>query len=341
MTPCKDNSKWENLMEIMLSDSLKSDTIYQPGDYWRKHASSMIETVRKIGIESFREGSESCLNAFATGKNFQPNKSYRNKLWSLHNLFLRFPFLKLIARKYESEIFNGWEQCKNQATYKLRVIYALIKEIAPDLEALEDPLIGNPVVYNIEDKVYSEVYLEKLLEIACLRKYFDFSHIKSVIEIGGSYGLLSSILVNLYPSIKYVLVDISPVSAFAEYYLSKVFPGQINGYLETRKENSLKPLCYEKQISILCSHQINNISNEFDLFINTASFQEMDIEQVKIYSNFASSNCKWAYLNNTKKAKLTGMTESDYEKALKPMIKEKDWLDILHPSYRPMLLKIK
>ena len=64
----------------------------------------------------------------------------------------------------------------------------------------------------------------------------------------------------------------------------------------------------------------------------------MDVNQVKMYCEFAKEHCNSVYLNNTQKAKLTGLTEDHYETELSPMKITKRWNNLLHPSYRPLLL---
>ena len=329
---------WPSLMNTMMEDADRDEDIYSAGQYWKSHAEDMKKFVNDFGISSFRHSNEKCIKAFATGNDFLPTKSSNPTFWKLHATLIKTPVVAKVIRKYDQQIHAGWKSARSQAYYKLRAMHALIAQISPSLLDLQDPCIGSPLTYEIEGVVFSEAYMEKLLDVARLEQNVDFRKIKTIIEVGGSYGLLASIILTRYPDIRYIYIDIAPVAAFGEYYLKKAFPGQVNGYLFTREHRDINVKVNKRRISILCSHQLKFCKGTFDLLINTASFQEMDVNQVKMYCEFAKEHCNSVYLNNTQKAKLTGLTEDHYETELSPMKITKRWNNLLHPSYRPLLL---
>jgi putative sugar O-methyltransferase len=301
------------LMEEMLADAERAPRIFSPGPYWKPHADLMIGLVRRHGIENFRAIPDKALTAFATGNKFNPPA---NRALKLNDALRRLPLIE-----------GSYRRARSEANNKLHVVFALLQQIAPDLTELKESGVGNPPVFSIYGRAY--MFLLKLLEIALLRQHVDFEKIKNVVEIGGSYGLVGEILRKRYPAIRYMLVDLAPVAAFAQFYLSNVFPGEVSGY----GEKGGAP------IRIRCAHQMPEIGGHLDLFINIASFQEMSAEQVRMYSDFARTHCNIVYLDNNRISGSNGLTTDDYARLLQPMERAASWNSTLHEGYQPVLFR--
>ena len=314
------------LMLEMLADAQKAPAIFSPGPYWKPHAELMIELVERYGIENFRTVPDKALIAFATGNQFKPPPTRALKLI---NALQRIPGIGRIAHSLARSVATGYARSRSEANYKLHVVFALLQEIAPDLAELQESRIGNPPLFSIYGRSFSEMFLLKLLEIALLRRHVDFEKLGSVVEVGGSYGLVGEILRKRYPAIRYTLVDLAPVSGFAQYYLSNVFPGEVAGYREKA----------DAPIRIRCAHQLPEISGHFDLFINVASFQEMSPEQVTMYSDFARTHSDRVYLNNNRVSGSNSLTTDDYARLLRPMLLAASWNSTLHEGYQPVLFR--
>ena len=315
------------LMKDMLADADKAPAIFSPGPYWKPHADLMIGLVERHGIEKFRAIPDKALIAFATGNQFKPPASRALKL---NDALRRLPVIGRFSDALARDVDIGYGRARSEANYKLHVVFALLQEIAPDLAELKESSVGNPPVFSIYERSFSEMFLLKLLEIALLRQHDDFENIKNVVEVGGSYGLVGEILRKRYPAIRYTLVDLAPVAGFAQYYLSNVFPGGVSGFGEKT----------DAAIHIRCAHQLPEIGDHFDLFINVASFQEMSAEQVAMYANFARTHSDIVYLNNNRKSGSNGLTTDDYARLLQPMERAASWNSTLHEGYQPVLFRM-
>lgn len=315
------------LMRDMLADAEKAPAIFSPGPYWKPHADLMIKLVERHGIEQFRALSDKALMAFATGNQFKPPAS---RALRLNDELRRLPVVGRFSEALARDVEIGHGRARSEANYKLHVVFALLQEIAPDLADLKESGVGNPPMFSIYGRSFSEMFLLKLLEIALVRRHMDFDKLRTVIEVGGSYGLVGEILRKRYPAIRYTLVDLAPVAGFAQFYLSKVFPGDVSGYGEKA----------DAPIRIHCAHQLPEISTQFDLFINVASFQEMSAEQVATYTDFARSHGDAVYLNNNRKSGSNGLTTEDYARMLQPMARAASWNSTLHEGYQPMLFRM-
>jgi putative sugar O-methyltransferase len=314
------------LMKDMLADADKAPAIFSPGPYWKPHADRMIGLVERHGIEQFRGLQDKALMAFATGNQFKPPAS---RALQLNNTLRRLPVVGRFSEALARDVEIGHGRARSEANYKLHVVFALLQEVAPDLAELTESSVGNPPMFSIYGRSFSEMFLLKLLEIALLRRQLDFDKLGTVIEVGGAYGLVGEILRKRYPAIRYTLVDLAPVAGFAQFYLSKVFPGDVSGYGETT----------EAPIRIHCAHQLPQISGHFDLFINVASFQEMSAEQVAMYAEFAHTHSDAVYLNNNRKSGSNGLTTDDYARMLAPMARAASWNSTLHEGYQPILFR--
>lgn len=314
------------LMKDMLADAERAPAIFSPGPYWKPHADLMIGLVERHGIEKFRAIPDKALIAFATGNQFKPPAS---RALALNDTLRRLPVIGRFPDAIAREIERGYGRARSEANYKLHVVFALLQEIAPDLAELKESGVGNPPVFSIYGRSFSEMFLLKLLEIALLRRHVDFNNIKSAIEIGGSYGLVGEILRKRYPVIRYTLVDLAPVAGFAQFYLSNVFSGEVSGFGEKA----------DAALRIRCAHQLPEISEHFDLLINVASFQEMSAEQVAMYADFARTHSSIVYLNNNRTSGSNGLATDDYARLLSPMERAASWNSTLHEGYQPVVFR--
>lgn len=307
---------YTKLMRQMSVDASHAPSLFHPGSYWKPHADRMISVVERYGIENFRRIPDKAVAAFNTGNHWTPRDTRALRL--IRGLS-RLPGIGRLARALIADIDAGYIRARSEGHFKLRAVYHWLKETEPDLIELEDRAIGNPVTFSIDGREFSEAFLLKLLEFSLLRRHLDFASVSSIIEIGGSYGLLADVILTRYPTIRYTLVDIAPVAAFARYYLDHRFPDS-------------------DRVTVKCAHELASITGLFDLFINVASFQEMDRDQVKLYCSFAAEKVSRVYLNNNARSASNSLTTNDYRDLLGMSI-DAQWNNPLHPSYQPTLLR--
>ena len=101
-------------------------------------------------------------------------------------------------------------------------------------------------------------------------KYPEIRNQKSlkILEIGPGYGEFANLFIDLYKQkkIQYDLIDLDENLIYSKKYLTK-----------TLKDNS------EININYFSANDISNINNNYDIIINTHSFQEMKSEVVSNY----------------------------------------------------------
>ena len=137
---------------------------------------------------------------------------------------------------------------------------------------------------SINNKIYTNNFLNQLMFIYQIKKNTDFNSINYIMELGAGIGLLASAFLKL-KKVKYLIIDIPPTIFFSEYYL-KNLGYKVFGYEDLSRIDNLNFEKIFKDYDVIClpSWKINKMDNfKFDLFINIYSFQEMEKSQVLNY----------------------------------------------------------
>lgn len=101
---------------------------------------------------------------------------------------------------------------------------------------------------------------------------------KRILIIGDGYGILAALLHATYPDVIIYLIDLGPMLFFQSFYLNKAFP-KISQSISCSKE-----VFIESAFNFLPADKIESLpSYSFDLAINIASMQEMDMKVVSRY----------------------------------------------------------
>jgi len=107
-----------------------------------------------------------------------------------------------------------------------------------------------------------------------------------VLEIGGGFGGLAWMLMQVLPPARYVIVDLPESLAFAAVYLSVLFPALHNTVVSNRHE--AEEVSEGPGFTFALFHCLR--FPHVDLAINTLSFAEMTAVQVTAYGQFIAGN---------------------------------------------------
>jgi putative sugar O-methyltransferase len=152
----------------------------------------------------------------------------------------------------------------------------------PFLDNFPESQYGNPVEqFTFNENKYSRSSLNYILGLCFVKKNIaDTDQIKTVLEIGGGFGTLGEIL-SYTDGMKYINVDIPPMSFIAWQYLSNIYHESKIGHcvheIRTHTIDELPPC------NVFNSWDIENIEGDIDLFVNFISFQEMEPNIVENY----------------------------------------------------------
>ena len=281
------------LLELMLSDLKAAPPLYRPTNFWSRYQKRSYRWIRSRGIREFRSSKNPMWASF--GAVADPLLGHAELFWDrgdrgfwrrLSRGLLRrapvvggmFTLIQKLAQAYDSQL-----------RMLLELSYHYCRLIDPDrrVTRIGDSGLGSPnIVMEIEGQRYTLHFLRYFLQYLYLARFVDFDRIDRVIEIGGGYGGMAEVVLKLHPRIIWVDVDIPPQSYIASQYLAACFEGAVAGYDRTREKHEIRLQDYSAQRAmVLCPWQIPRLQGPFDLFVNSASFQEMEPEVVSNYAH--------------------------------------------------------
>lgn len=145
---------------------------------------------------------------------------------------------------------------------------------------------------------WTKPYLNYLLCMAALSRHVDRPP-RSVLEIGGGFGVLGEILLRRSRAVRYVDLDIPPLLTVASYYLRELFGERIQVY-DDEWAGRVAP----DRSAVLPPWRIDDVDGPFDLFVNCFSFQEMEPHVVANYvAKVAEKDVSYVVSLNSRKGK--------------------------------------
>jgi putative sugar O-methyltransferase len=311
-------------IDIAINKSKLKKDLYQPTSFWENATQKIKNDIENYGIDNFRR-LEAPLNFFVPTYGI-PANSFSNNIAKKISEYLTAEGTKKQSLAME-QFLSGYMH----ALSDYRVFIASdIREMKPILTDFSESEFGNPVEqFEFDGKKFSRSALNYLLGICFLKKHINKDgEINSILEIGGGFGTLGEIL--KLSNIKYINLDIPPVSFISWNYLSKIYnENSLEPYLHEKKEiliNELKPC------SVFNSWDIELFEGSIDLFVNFISFQEMEPRIVENYLNHVIRlNPKWILLRNMREGKQIRKNDDDVG-VLSPTTTE-DYTKMLNENY--------
>jgi len=272
------------LLNIMLNDMKKQNTLYQPTSFWEYGSKLLIEELENNNIENFRNLTVT-RNFFVPGYSAVEYLENQSKYDPTIEQFDKIVQDKRFVTRLQ-RVFNG----NSNAFSDYRVLKASNIDKKPYLDKISESAIGNPIEqHTFENRNFSRSFLNYALGLSFLKQKADTSEINTVMEIGGGFGTLGEILLqDNRNDIFYINIDIPPVAFYSTYYLQEVFGKETIACYDTTKDLETIDINKFKQTHKalnLCSWQIEKLQGKIDLFINFISFQEMEPEVVQNYCN--------------------------------------------------------
>ena len=293
----------------MLEDQKRQPRLYQPGPYWAGYSKRVTKALESEGLAKFR-------SSWAIGKGYadclllDPTHTWDLNNWKRRylNRFLGIPKVKrILVSHYLRQIEFFFDQMKRYRDSYYEIKYGDWFAHMLDVYRLPETLVGSPSdVIDIDGTTISRTYFEHLARIHNFSQRVDFRKVRVVFEIGGGFGATAHLLIHLFPNIrKYLYLDIPPILYVGTQYLKHFFSSDVVDYEKTGTSDTVAFSNDDNlQIICICPWQIESVKASVDLFWNSASFQEMDIETVRNYAGyitrFTQGNenaalCLWGY----------------------------------------------
>jgi putative sugar O-methyltransferase len=298
-------------LTLAREDMQAQSELYRPTICWDEASARIVTELCTYGVERLRS-LPSAPYFFAPtygtpGSSFTREQSEGLLGWLRH----RFPQ----ARKPQlalDQFLNG----AMAALTDYRVLLAADDpRRLPHLHTFSESSFGEPLEhFEFDGRRFSRSSLNYLLGLAMLKKHLDGDVPRTVMEIGGGFGtpgeLLSSAGID---GLRYIDIDIPPMSFVAQQYLSEVLgKDNVATYAQTSDRLSIDVNSLP-QASVVCSWQVERLQGNVDLFVNFISFQEMEPHIVKNYlGHVARLGTRWVLLRNIREGQVRWNDSSSF-----------------------------
>lgn len=315
---------------IQAREDMKSQSdLYRPTSFWDGASNCIVDEICDHGVECFRSLPK-ILSFFAPtygspGSGYSVQQSSEIAEW----FYERYPEASK-AQLVLGQLLNG--EMAALSDYRVLLASDDHKKL-PYLHTFTESNVGRPVEqFEFEGRRFSRSSLNYLLGLSMLKKHLNGYVPHTIMEIGGGFGSLGEILASSnIDNLRYIDIDIPPISFIAQYFLSEVFGEEnVRTYAQTYElptiEIDLLPVA-----SALCSWQLDKLRGKVDLFVNYISFQEMEPHIVKNYLDHVSRlDAHWLLLRNIREGKQVRKDEESVGVET-PMLSD-DYLNML-PGY--------
>lgn len=285
------------ILKLMMNDVKNSPNLYLPTHFWSSYERVFLPELEKYGLEDFRRRKNSVLSSFGATDLLPMSRSSFTPVISKSHGFRKL-LIDFIATAYQSKkvqhlcdfissLHTGVRLNDVQRLYfEFAEKYGEIHKAKP-LREFDASMAGNPEdFFKIDGKMYTTHMLYYYIQYAYCSQFVNFDEIHSIMELGCGSGKQVELIKKLHPDINFFLFDIPPQLYVCEQYLSKVFPDSVISYKDTRVFNEID-MPEKGKIYIFGNWKLPHLNNfKYDLFWNSASFQEMEPDIVANYLKF-------------------------------------------------------
>lgn len=285
------------------AEMLRQSEFYRPTSFWAEAARRIAEEISAHGVANFRS-LPLPLDFFVPtygrpGNNFTGVQAEALlRVLSRDNPEATKPRLvleKLLSGELSAEadfrVVSAADDCERQ----------------PYLHMFSESGIGEPIEqFEFGGRRFSRSSLNYLLGLTMLKKHLRDGEVpRTVMEIGGGFGTLGEILNSSgIDGLKYINLDLPPVSFICDWYLRQVAGREVVTTHAMTVGRSVIEISDLTRLSVLCAWQIEQIRGSVDLFVNFISFQEMEPRIVQNYLHHVSRlGAKWILLRNMREGK--------------------------------------
>ena len=261
--------------KLMKEAQKLASKVYLPSEHWQIYITNFFRDIES----AIRNNEHKLIAGFLM--NFLRNRSYGISLES--SMRFRFQTQKLAYIAALKEMYSFWKFCNPESS----------------IEKLAMPLVGNPRGYYINGHFVNTASFFNGSRVFGLTPLLSGVQRPVVAEIGGGYGPTAYFFLNSIENMTYMDFDLPETLIFIFYFLSSVFPKKKFLLYGEREFDEACAGLYD--IILMPNFEIEKLTeNSVDLFINEASFGEMNKSTVENYISHISRCCRgyFSHLNH-------------------------------------------
>lgn len=290
-------------LDAMMSEIAHAPEVIRPSDFWVDWNAKHLERLAAEGFANFKRTLTH--NYFTWSPRSPWHEQFR--VVALDCIKRRTAQSALRARLTDVDDVDTVRlrlQRRTHAVY-LALLWDYVRARDPRdlLGALDEPVLGQPVTIRHRGRMISEDVCNSVLEVASMLDRPEATAPRRVIELGAGYGRVAWVLLNAFPGIRYIVVDIPPALAVAQEYLTRLFsdrrtfrfrsftdPESVAGELQSAELAFLTP----NQLDLLPALGV-------DLFVNISSLHEMRPDQIAHYFSGVDRHCAGHFYSKQRK----------------------------------------
>jgi len=286
---------WDAITKRSLAEIDSADPLYKPTNFWQPGLQQLLADMDQIGLPRFKSWPTATYWFYPTyGANLTPETTTAAVARAIE--------LQPDAQQHEARLRQGLDGAA-EARRDLEVARIIWDQERWPFKVMargESQVGAPPQHFHLDGgkRGWTKPYLNYLLCLAALSRHVDRPP-RSVLEIGGGFGVLGEILMRRSKAVRYVDLDIPPLLTVASYYLRELCGERIDVYDDTWS-GRVGP----DRSAVLPSWRIDDVDGPFDLFVNCFSFQEMEPHVVANYvAKVAEKDVSYVVSLNSRKGK--------------------------------------
>lgn len=267
---------WQEITKRTLTELEGVDDTYRPTNFWGPGLTQLLNDMEQQGLERFKSWSTASIwfnpiygNGW-TNARMAALLEHAQEINPSVNKDMMFGALNgsLDARRDYDVACSAWDQVRWPF----------------DLSSSGESSIGRPSqAYRVtgrDELKVGRAWNNYLLILSALSQHVDEVP-RSFLEIGGGFGVLGEIVMSRDPEARYVDLDIPPLLTVSSYYLTELFG-------EDRVSVYDQQVAQAGEITlpgsgVLPNYRVSDLGGQYDVFVNSYSFQEMEPAVVDHY----------------------------------------------------------
>ena len=264
----------------MLAAFRDAPEIYHPSEFWQQLNDHHNAQLGELGIENFKR---TIVRQYFTWMRVKPSNP--------QIVFLRreVGFFYTIIALLRALIPPKHAHLSISQSMGLNLLSHLTWRYAGKLRGqqiarLSEPTIGGAPRIQNGGRLISQDMANSLIEFDAMDEGGRLTSSSTICELGGGYGRTAYVVKKLHQC-RYIMIDIPPALAVAQWYLSNVLPeAKIWAFREFENFADVRDEFEAADLIFLLPHQIEMIPDDsIDFFLNISSLHEMQRDQIAHY----------------------------------------------------------